>query len=120
MAEIDIIGFQAVLLLSAPLLNDRSLFIEGNGEVLLIVCDAGSTLPFQRTVACQFTVGVGQLDLVLLADSLDRTCQLQNRQVIMDLLTPSSALDNFVVSPPISTVMPAILDAMRKTTSFVA
>lgn len=40
--------------------------------------------------------------------------------VLMDLLTPSSALDNFVVSPPISTVMPAILDAMRKTTSFVA
>lgn len=68
MAEIDIIGFQAVLLLSAPLLNDRSLFIEGDGEVLLIVCEAGSTLPFQRTVASQLTVGVGQLDLVLLAD----------------------------------------------------
>ena len=40
--------------------------------------------------------------------------------VLMDLLTPSSALDNFVVSPPISTVMPAILDAMRITTSFGA
>ena len=35
----------------------------------------------------------------------------------IDLFTPSSALESFVVSPPISTVMPWILDAMRVTTS---
>ena len=40
--------------------------------------------------------------------------------VLMDLLTPSSVLESFVVSPPISTVMPAILDAMRITTSLLA
>ena len=40
--------------------------------------------------------------------------------VLMVLLTLSSALESFVVSPPISTVMPAILDAMRITTSFGA
>ena len=36
----------------------------------------------------------------------------------LDLFTLSSALESFVVSPPISTVIPWILDAMWMTTSF--
>ena len=39
---------------------------------------------------------------------------------LIDLFTLSSALESFVVSPPISTVMPWILDAMWMTTSFWA
>ena len=36
---------------------------------------------------------------------------------LIDLFTLSSALESFVVSPPISTVMPRILDAICVTTS---
>ena len=39
---------------------------------------------------------------------------------LIDLFTLSSALESFVVSPPISTVMPWILDAICVTTSFWA
>lgn len=39
---------------------------------------------------------------------------------LIDLFTLSSALESFVVSPPISTVMPWILDAIWMTTSFWA
>ena len=56
----------------------------------------------------------------LLADILRRRSFSPDCVPLIDLFTLSSALEIFVVSPPISTAMPWILDAICVTTSLQA
>ena len=87
---------------------------EGSGFGETKLTDLASGEPFPQELLDNFK----DSNVTLIAHNAAFERVSFSRYLQQHLLTPSSALDNFVVSPPISTVMPAILDAMRKTTSF--